>query len=150
MTPFLAFSVAMKPVGKARHRTTIGKDGKPHSYSDARTVAAEAEVRAAFRAAYPRMKPHDGPVELSVIATFAVPASWPKWKRLAGTAGLWPHTSKPDGDNVAKTVMDALNGHAYTDDSQVFDLAVRREYGPDARVLVTMRLYDSPTREDLA
>ncbi len=37
-----------------------------------------------------------------------------------------PDTFKPDADNVAKLVMDALNGTAYPDDSQVISLCVRK------------------------
>lgn len=37
-----------------------------------------------------------------------------------------PDTHKPDLDNVAKAVLDALNGYAYADDAQVVELVVRK------------------------
>ena len=37
-----------------------------------------------------------------------------------------PHTKRPDADNVAKAIMDALNGHAYNDDSAIALLTVRK------------------------
>ena len=37
-----------------------------------------------------------------------------------------PFTRKPDADNVAKSVLDALNGVAWLDDAQVTHLSVRK------------------------
>lgn len=48
---------------------------------------------------------------------------------LKANAPLILHTSKPDVDNLAKSVLDALTGiHAWTDDDQVCALNVRRYY----------------------
>lgn len=41
-----------------------------------------------------------------------------------------PYTHKPDADNVAKAVLDALNGLAYEDDSQVQELVIIKKYAP--------------------
>lgn len=38
-------------------------------------------------------------------------------------------TKKPDVDNIAKTILDALNKVVYDDDSQVVDLIVHKVYG---------------------
>ena len=38
------------------------------------------------------------------------------------------HTKKPDLDNMAKTVLDALNGLAYIDDSQIYSLTLFKTY----------------------
>lgn len=37
---------------------------------------------------------------------------------------MQPDTLKPDADNIAKTVLDGLNGKAFKDDSQVTTLKV--------------------------
>ena len=37
-----------------------------------------------------------------------------------------PNLVKPDVDNIAKAVLDALNGVAYDDDSQVVELTVKK------------------------
>ena len=39
------------------------------------------------------------------------------------------HVYKPDADNLAKFVLDALNGVYYKDDSQIYELIVRKQYG---------------------
>ena len=40
-----------------------------------------------------------------------------------------PYTKKPDADNLAKAILDALNGVAYPDDAQIVTLTVRKRYG---------------------
>ncbi len=67
-----------------------------------------------YRQAAPGVPVHDGPVSVEVRAYFAMPASWPKWKRELGER---EHTSKPDSDNVSKLVLDALNHVAWRDDA---------------------------------
>ena len=39
-----------------------------------------------------------------------------------------PHTGKPDIDNIAKAVLDALNGIAYEDDSQICKVDASKWY----------------------
>ena len=48
---------------------------------------------------------------------------------------LYP-TKKPDIDNIAKCVLDALNKLAYRDDTQVVTLRMEKHYGEIPRVEV--------------
>lgn len=53
------------------------------------------------------------------------------------------HIKKPDTDNLAKNIKDALTGSIYRDDSQVFKLTVEKRYciaGEKPRVKI-MALY---------
>ena len=45
---------------------------------------------------------------------------------------------KPDCDNIAKIVLDALNGIAYPDDSQIASLVVLKYYSEQPRVEITL------------
>jgi Holliday junction resolvase RusA-like endonuclease len=45
-------------------------------------------------------------------------------------------TKTPDTDNIAKSVLDALNKVAYKDDSCVVDLIVEKWYSENPRVEV--------------
>lgn len=45
-------------------------------------------------------------------------------------------TKKPDIDNITKCVLDALNGIAYHDDSQIVRLTVEKFYAQQPRVEV--------------
>ena len=48
----------------------------------------------------------------------------------------YPHITKPDADNLAKCLLDALNGLAYPDDAQITALEVGKFYSDRDFVLV--------------
>ena len=54
---------------------------------------------------------------------------------------------KPDLDNVAKIVLDALNKVAWVDDTQVVSLKVRRMWSNEEYVCVTIFTEDEVWRE---
>ncbi|HHL2031183.1 RusA family crossover junction endodeoxyribonuclease [Clostridium perfringens] len=45
--------------------------------------------------------------------------------------GLEKPTKKPDADNIAKIILDSLNGIAYKDDSQIIELMVVKRHTED-------------------
>jgi len=49
---------------------------------------------------------------------------------------------KPDCDNIAKIICDALNGIVYHDDSQVVDLEIRKYYSDEPKVKIRMEWDD--------
>jgi Holliday junction resolvase RusA-like endonuclease len=113
-----------KPYAKKRHRVGAVR-GRARAFNPAENARFEDVVRTIAAPLFPA--PIEGPVRLTVIATFAPPASWSKRKR-AEMIGR-PHTQKPDSDNVAKAIKDGLNRIAWGDDAQVADLAVRKVWG---------------------
>ena len=77
------------------------------------------------------------PLMATVTAFFTVPKSTSK-KKATAMDGM-PHIKRPDADNVAKAILDALNGHAYNDDSAIAMLTVRKYQTTGAsRVEVTI------------
>lgn len=62
----------------------------------------------------------EGPVGVEIDVERALP------KRRPLRVESEPDICRPDVDNVAKAVLDALNGVAYADDSQVVRLACRK------------------------
>ena len=59
------------------------------------------------------------PLEISILALFPIPKyASKKTKELMINGYIFP-TKKPDGDNIIKAILDALNGVAYRDDSQI-------------------------------
>jgi Holliday junction resolvase RusA-like endonuclease len=122
ITP-ISFTVDMVPQGKARPRHT--RTGR--TYTPSQTVKAEQCIADAAR-------PHFAqklvvPVAVRIEAIFPVPNGWPKYRRAAAIAGDVRPVVKPDGDNIAKLVLDALNEIAWADDKQVTDLRVVKRYG---------------------
>lgn len=81
-------------------------------------------------------------VEMELTATLPMPKSWPKKRQVAAMAGTERPAKKPDLDNIAKLVWDALNGIVYADDAQVVRLKATKVYGATATTVVTIRPLD--------
>lgn len=107
------FTVTGRVVGSARPRVT-----KYGTYIPKPTRDYRARIKGAFiEAGGLRM---GGPLSVRVDVYRALPRSRPK--RVESE----PDTFKPDVDNIGKNVLDALNGIAWDDDSQVVELTVRK------------------------
>lgn len=127
------FEVDGLPQGKARPRfnTFSGR-----VYTPKKTVDYETLVRWAYIGyRYPKLV---GPLVVAIDAWFVPPKNYSEKKKQALIDGLYA-TKKPDVDNIGKIVLDALNGTAYDDDSQVSVLIVSKQYGERARIRVTIR-----------
>jgi len=111
----------MDPVPKGRPRFT--RTG--HAFTDKKTLQAEAAIRNAALAEWGK-KPFEGAVELVIQFTFKKPKS--NKKNL--------HTQRPDLDNCAKLVSDAINGVAFVDDSQVISLACTKGWGEAGKIVL--------------
>ena len=54
-------------------------------------------------------------------------------------AETWRVVNKPDLDNLEKSVLDSVNGHAYEDDNQISDLHSFKRYSLNPRVEIVIR-----------
>lgn len=81
----------------------------------------------------------EGAIEAEIIAFFSIPKSASKKKQKLMADGEVLHTKKCDADNLAKTILDALNGIAFHDDSQVSILKVVKRYAIVPRVQVILK-----------
>lgn len=79
---------------------------------------------------------HELPVDVTIIVEHSVPKNTPKAQRDAMLAGKIEPMKKPVIDNIAKIVLDALNGVAYKDDQQVVELNCRKRYAAEPRLMV--------------
>lgn len=101
-----AFSLDFIPIKRRARHTRGGR-----AYTDAKTAADMRRIGDEFdRCALPRV---DGPAWVRVDVFGELPKGRPK--RVESE----PYTCKPDGDNVLKCVLDALNGRAWADDKDV-------------------------------
>ena len=130
----LQFVIPGPPVGKGRPRfSTAG--GKPRSYTPAVTRDYEALIAARAAEAMQGKAPLKTPIRVMIEATMSIPLSWSKAKRQAALDGdVYP--SRPDVDNIAKTVLDGMNGVVYEDDAQVMYLKVSKKYAEEGSVTV--------------
>ena len=123
----IRFTVPGKPMGKQRPRFN-GRYKTP--YTPDATVAYEELTRFRYKEASYGLPMFQGGVYVEIIAYFPVPQGYSKQKHKDCYAGRVRPTGKPDADNIAKIVCDALNGYAWKDDSCVVDLHVIKRYVP--------------------
>lgn len=129
----IEFTVPGAPQGKERPRFT--RDG--HTYTPEKTRDYERLVAWAYKsAAHATM--FSGSIRAEIVAVYAVPKSWPKRQRERALAGDLVPMVKPDLDNIAKAILDALNGIAYRDDAAVTDLTIGKRYGARPCVAVAL------------
>lgn len=131
----IRFEILGQPIAKQRPRVT--RTGI--AYTPSKTVNYEAIVRYTYQSLYPQRKPILGHIEATIIAVFPVPKSYPKKKTAELLKGHHNYDKKPDCDNLAKIILDALNGIAYKDDSQVTLLHIAKEYGTQPKVIVELK-----------
>ena len=127
----VTFTILGKPIGKGRPRfSTAG--GYARSYTPAKTVEYENLVRMEWEKT--GAKKLEGVISAVIYAYFPIPKSVSKKKRALMDGRFY--TSKPDCDNIAKIILDALNGIAYDDDSQVASLRVKKLYDAEETKVV--------------
>ena len=125
------------PVAQPRHRvSSIG--GRARTYLPSKHPVHA--YKQAIKMIAARETVYKGPVWVGITATFAMPQSWTKAKRtkLDDT----PHAQKPDADNVAKAVLDALSGH-WDDDCQVYELSVEKRWGTEAQTIISVGTFST-------
>ncbi len=125
------------PIGKGRPKFSTF-NGYPKAYTPKNTVNYENLVKLAFHQSGAEPFEKGEQLRAEITAYFPIPKSTSKKKQLEMQSGLIMHTKKPDADNIAKAILDALNGLAYYDDSQVCELGVVKLYGeyPRAEVVI--------------
>lgn len=125
----LTFKVDGEPVGKQRPR--ILKSGR--AYTPEKTVEYEARVLRSFlSASRGRFFAGKGePVSVVINAYYKIPKSTAKAQRGLMGSGVMRPTKKPDADNIAKIIQDALNQYAYADDAQVVLSVASKWYAKD-------------------
>ena len=114
-------SVHFKVYGKAKGKERPRFDTRHGiTYTPKTTIHYEQEIKSAYiEASRGRNLFGDRPVLMVVVEHKVIPKSFTKKKREQALRDEIFPTTKPDYDNVAKIVSDALNGLAYKDDSQV-------------------------------
>ena len=113
----IKFTVYGKVQGKARPRFT--RQGR--AYTPKNTVDYEGQIKQAYISAGGTLISDTEPILICITACF----------KKAKTNKMDYPTLKPDADNIAKAVCDALNGVAYKDDKQITCLTVDKVWADD-------------------
>ena len=131
----IRFEILGQPVAKQRPRVTRAGI----AYTPSKTVNYESVVRYTYQSQFPQQELILGRIEASITAVFPIPKSYSKKKTEELLGGHNNYDKKPDCDNLAKIILDSLNGIAYKDDSQVTVLHIRKEYGTQPKVIVELK-----------
>lgn len=138
---YLRFVVEGDPVGKQRPRFS-GAGARVMAYTPQKTKDYERLVQdnyyiqcgSKFMGYF---EPQEA-VYMLIDAVFRIPKGFTKADREKAVRGEILPVVKPDGDNVAKVCMDALEGYAYHNDSQVVEHYCRKMYGEQPKVVIRM------------
>ena len=137
MTHELEFTAAGRPLPLKRHRST--RTGRMYDPSADDKRAWLALVRG-----HVPDVPFAGPLVVNAVFRMPRPRTHFRTGRFAHerkpTAPTF-HTSTPDVDNLAKFVLDAMNGHFFVDDSQIVELRCHKVYadGHDGSTAIRIR-----------
>lgn len=116
-------------------------NGFVKKYTPKKMVAYANWVKICFKQKYPNHRSDsflDKALIVRLSVYFEIPKSYSKKKQALAQAGTLRPTVKPDCDNIAKNILDALNGLAYPDDKQIVTLIVDKKYAQIPFVEVTV------------
>lgn len=123
------FVIDGKPQGKARARTFYNpKLGRVQSMTPENTVLYENQIKHCYVQQAGARWFNKEPLAMYITAYYPIPKSTTKKDRQLICSGKLYPTKKPDADNVAKVICDALNGVAYGDDTQIIKLSILKAY----------------------
>lgn len=132
------FEVEGTIIGKERPRLNINSG---IIYTPGRTKDYELLVQQSFRVKYPRFKQIEGRVKVDIISYMKIPKQTSKAKRQEMIDNKISPTRKPDIDNIAKVILDAMNKYIIQDDTQVSKISVEKRYGEIDKVYVKIEEY---------
>jgi len=130
----ILFRVPGRPHGKERPFFTGTRAITPSS-----TRAYESTVQWCATQAMRRIgqtEASDRPCRVWLVLDFTVPKSVSKKEREECLSGRMVPVCKPDADNVAKAILDGMNGIVYRDDKQVYQLSIAKRYSDVEQVEV--------------
>ncbi|EHN15506.1 endodeoxyribonuclease RusA family protein [Clostridium sporogenes PA 3679] len=123
-----------KPMGKQRPRFN-SKTRSVHTPS--KTVNYENWVKLCYQQQCKGEK-LTGEVTAFINAYYAIPKSTSKKNKKDMLLGIVRPIIKPDVDNIAKVILDSLNGLAYKDDKQIIFCSISKWYGENPKVEVIL------------
>lgn len=129
------FEIDGIPKGKKRPRFS---SKTMHTYTPKDTVDYENYIKLSYKVETGGGM-LNGPISADITGVFPIPKSTSDKKKEAMLNNDLKYTKKIDCDNLAKTVLDALNGIAYQDDAQIFELKVKKMYGNEPKVIVKLK-----------
>ena len=125
----ISFVVPGEPQGKQRARWS------PHgTHTPQKTINYETYIKEMFAVSYPEWIPFEGPLTMTLTAWMMIPKGTSKKKMKLMIDRVIRPTKRPDYDNIAKTVCDALEKLAYKNDNQIVTAIIHKFYSTKPRL----------------
>lgn len=124
----IAVVIYTEPIPQPRQRHSVNRrSGFVRNYTPAKHPVNAMKKRIRDAVASVIDAPWLGPVAITVIFQFPRPKN-----RIWKTKPMpeYRHVCKPDIDNLAKAVMDALTGVLFADDGQIFSAILEKNVSP--------------------
>ena len=138
MTFMVHFEIEITPVAKGRPRYAR-RGNFVQTYTPTKTREYEDVIRENAKMAMGMSDPLETPLNVLLMFGMPIPSSTPK-KALEGYLdGSVKHIKKPDLDNLAKAVLDAMNGVVYLDDNQICMLTIEKNYDTVPKISISVR-----------
>lgn len=138
--PIFTLQIDGKPVPKGRPRFNR-RSGATYTPETTRKHEGRVRVLARDMMSATGLKTLDSALSVNVELFFPFPSKFRKAEKVAKLNR--PATTKPDADNVAKALLDALNGVVYEDDAQITTLTVTKRYSDQPRSVIHVTLDDA-------
>lgn len=132
------FEVLGEIVGKERPRVNMYTC---RVYTPNKTKDYEFLVQQYFRMKYPKYETLKGRLSINIIAYLKIPKSTSKTKIQEMLENKISPTKKPDVDNIAKSILDAMNGLVFEDDNQVSKISVEKRFALEEKAVIEVEEY---------
>lgn len=131
----ISFTVLGEPVAQGRPRAGKTRRGKTVLYDPEKSKDFKQYV-GLIASQHAPSKLLEGPLYVQVKVYKPLLKSFSKKRTAEAEAGLYRPVTKPDVDNYAKGIKDALNKVIWNDDSQVVEFTISKWYSSKPRVEV--------------
>lgn len=132
------FEVPGEIVGKERPRVNMYTG---RVYTPGKTKDYEFLVQQYFKMKYQRYEMLEGRLSINIIAYLKIPKSTSKAKVEEMLENKISPTKKPDVDNIAKSILDAMNNFVFKDDNQVSKISVEKRFALEEKAVIEVEEY---------
>ena len=132
------FEVPGEIVGKERPRVNMYTG---RVYTPGKTKDYELLIQQYFKIKYPRYEMLEGRLSINIIAYLKIPKSTSKAKVEEMLENKISPTKKPDVDNIAKSILDAMNNFVFKDDNQVSKISVEKRFALEEKAVIEVEEY---------
>ena len=127
------------PVPKGRPRFRIC-GGHVMTFTPPKTKDFEKSLAMAYAAENHIMFDKELPLDVYIEFGMPIPKGTSKKHAAMMAGGQEKHIKRPDIDNLVKSVLDALNGVAWEDDSQIISISAHKHYAETPFVAIGIKV----------